>query len=187
VHGYASWNRGQGYGEKAVLEIDDLLAVDADGYRSLMLAMGSFSSVTYQTKIDTSGDDIARTFLPSLHWDVVDSSPYMLRVLDVGAALSLRRYPSGFSGELAFQLAGDFGGDNDGGFILDVGNGRGNCLRAEHGDRIFSPQGLALMYAGTQSSANLRVAGHLSGGDIDEDSTWDALFGGRQQHIRNYF
>ncbi|MET0692891.1 MAG: GNAT family N-acetyltransferase [Propionibacteriaceae bacterium] len=187
VHGYASWNRGQGYGEKAVLEIEDLLAIDAGGYRALMLAMGSFSSVTYQTKLDTSGDDIARTFLPSLHWEVVETSPYMLRVLDVGAALSLRRYPTGFEGELAFQLAGDFGGDGDGGYILDVGNGRGNCLRAEHGDRIFTPQGLALMYAGTQSSANLRVAGHLSGGDVDDDSTWDALFGGRQQHIRNYF
>ena len=50
-----------------------------------------------------------------------------------------------------------------------------------------TPAGLALMFAGAQSSANLRSAGHLSGGVTDEDGTWDALFGGRQQHVRNYF
>lgn len=187
VHGYVSWERGQGYGEKATMEVTDLLAVDAAGYRALLNAMGSFSSVVPRTRIDTSGDDVARLFISSLHWQVVDSSPYMLKILDVGAAFTLRHYPSGFSGELAFQLAGDFLADNDGGYLLDVGNSRANCMRTEHGGRVFTPHGLALTYAGTQSAANLRAAGHLSGGVVEEDGMWDALFGGRQPHIRNYF
>ena len=54
-------------------------------------------------------------------------------------------------------------------------------------DRVFTPQGLALLFAGAQSCANLRAAGHLSGGDVDQDLDWDALFGGRQQHIRDYY
>jgi predicted acetyltransferase len=187
VHGYVSWERGQGYGEKAVLEITDLLATGPAGYRALLVAMGSFSSVIPQVRIDTSGDDIARMFLPTLHWQVVDSSPYMLKVLDVSGALTLRRYPAGFSAELAFSLTGDFLDDNNGHYVLDIGNGRGNCVRAEHGGRVFTPQGLALLFAGVQSSANLRTAGHLRGGDPGDDATWDALFGGRQAHIRDYF
>lgn len=187
VHGYTAWQRGPRYGEQGVLQVDDLLATDADGYRALLTAVGSFSSVTPQTKIDTSGDDVARLFLPSLHWQVLETAPYMLTILDISGALSLRGYPQGFSGELAFHLTGSFDGDQDGGYILDVSSGRGNCVRAEHGGRVFTPAGLALMFAGTQSSANLRSAGHLVGGITEEDGTWDALFGGRQQHIRNYF
>lgn len=52
---------------------------------------------------------------------------------------------------------------------------------------MLTPQGLALLYAGAQSCANLRAAGQLSGGDVDHDLDWDALFGGRQLHIRDYF
>jgi predicted acetyltransferase len=187
VHGYASWQRGQGYGEKAVLEVSELLATDPEGYQALLSALGSFSSVTPQTRLDTSGDDLARMFLPSTHWNVVDSSPYMLKLVDVAGAFTLRHYPTGFSDELTFGLAGDFLSENNGGYVLDVSNGRGSCTRAELGGRVFTPQGLALMFAGTQSSANLRAAGLVSGGDVDEDGTWDAHFGGRQPHIRNYF
>ena len=187
VHGYASWQRGQGYGPEAKLEITDLLAVDADGYRVLLSAMGSFSSVTPHVTIDTSGDDIARMFLPSLHWQVTDSSPYMLKILDVVGALTLRHYPPGFSDELVFQVTGDVLEENNGGYLLDVSNGRGSCVRAERGGRVFTAHGLALMFAGAQSSANLRIAGHVSGGEPEEDATWDAHFGGRQAHIRDYF
>ena len=46
ICGYASWNRGQGYGEQAVLSVIDLLATSADGYRALLAMLGSFASVT---------------------------------------------------------------------------------------------------------------------------------------------
>ena len=65
VVGFASWDRGQGYRSDANLEVSDLLALSADGYRALQ-ALGSFSSVTGHTRIDTSGDDVARLFLPVL-------------------------------------------------------------------------------------------------------------------------
>lgn len=187
VLGFASWERGQGYGDQATLEVSDLLATEASGYRALLLALGSFSSVTAQTRIDTSEDDLVRLFLPSLHWRVVDSSPYMLKLLDVPGALNVRRYPPGLSTGLGFTLAGDFLSSNNGGYRLEVDDGRAECNRGAETDRCLSPQGLALLYAGTQSSANLRAAGHLSGGSRTDDLTWDALFGGRQRHIRDYF
>lgn len=187
VLGYASWERGPSYGETAVLKVSDLLATTGDAYRALMLALGSFSSVTPNTRIDTSGDDLVRIFLPSNEWRVVDSSAYMLKLLDVAGAFSARGYPGGFAGALGFELSGDFLTDLDGGYLLEVAAGSGHCSRGARQDRVFTPHGLALLFAGRQSSANLRAAGQLSGGDRQQDSLWDALFGGQQPHIRDYF
>jgi predicted acetyltransferase len=188
IHGFASWNRGQGYGENATLEVHDLLASSAEGYRALLAAMGSSASVTPNTVINTSGADIARTFLPSLHWQVTESTPYMLKILDVQRALSGRHYLDRCTVSLPFRLAGDFLGENNGGYELAVASGRGQCSHQESdAGRTFTPHGLAMTYAGIQSSANLRAAGHLVGGDLADDPVWDALFGGQQAHIRDYF
>jgi predicted acetyltransferase len=188
ICGYASWNRGEGYGEQAVISVTDLLATSADGYRALLAMVGSFASVTAITKIDTSGDDLARMFLPTLQWQVLDSSPYMLKILDVPGAISCRRYPPGLTTHLHFRLQGDFLPENDGGYAIAVADGRAECVRGQpDGDRVLTPQGLALLYAGAQSAANLRAAGHLRGGHLEQDLDWDALFGGRQLHIRDYF
>ena len=54
-------------------------------------------------------------------------------------------------------------------------------------ERVLTPHGLALLYAGAQSSANLRAAGHLHGGEVAQDLDWDAAFGGRQAHIRDFY
>ena len=91
-----------------------------------------------------------------------------------------------------FSVAGDPLGTMDGGYRLIVGGageGQALCARAEvpSGVPVFSPQGLALAYAGAQSSANIRLAGHLTGGTTADDRVFDALFGGRQVHIRDYF
>jgi len=187
VVGYTAWNRGQGYGEQAYLEVTDLVATSADGYRALLRLLGSFASVTATTRIDTSGDDLARLVIPSLGWRVRSSSPYMLRVLDVPGALRARRYAPALTAELDFVLEGDFLAGLDGGYHLSVRDGEADCVRAGGAGRVLSPRGLALLYAGAQSCANLRVAGHLRGGDPQQDLDWDALFGGRQLHIRDYF
>jgi predicted acetyltransferase len=187
VHGFASWNRGPGYGEKAVIAVADLLATTGDGYRALLAALGSFVTVTPTLRIDTSGDDLARLFLPGIEWRVAQSSPYMIKILDVRGALSALRYPAGLTATLEFSVANDFLAENNGAYRLQVSAGEARCSAGGRENRVLTPQGLALLFAGVQSCANLRAAGHLWGGDVGEDLDWDALFGGRQQHIRDYY
>jgi predicted acetyltransferase len=185
--GYALWNRGQGYDETSTLDVPDLLAASADGYRALLRVLGSFATVAPTTRIDTSGDDLARLVLPSVGWQVQHSSPYMLRVLDVPGAVQTRHYARALGAELDFTLEGDFLPELDGSYHLSVSDGQAECVRTARSDRVLSPRGLALLYAGAQSSANLRVAGLLRGGNPEQDLDWDVLFGGRQLHIRDYF
>jgi len=187
ICGFASWNRGQGVGEGASIKISDLLATNADGYRAVLSVIGSFSSVTASVKTDTSGDDLARLFLPGAEWRVIESFPYMLKILDVTESLTRRRYPPGMTATYRFGIEGDFISENNRAYELKVKEGRAVCSHADHADRMLTPQGLALLYAGAQSCANLRLAGHLNGGDLNQDLDWDALFAGRQRHIRDYF
>ena len=186
--GYASWERGQHYDERGTIEVSDLLALSADGYRALLRTIGSFSSVAPRTKIDTSGDDVIRLFLPGKAWETVGSDPYMLAVIDVAGALSRRGYPWFLSARLGFRVVGDGVNGIGGPYRFEVDKGVGRCVAEEHtDDRTFHPRGLALLYAGVQSSANLRWSGLLTGGRPEQDGVWDTLFGGRQFHIRDYY
>ncbi len=188
ICGFASWNRGKGYGPESVLEVSDLLAVGVDGYRALLSAIGSFVSVTPTTKIHTSGEDIARLLLSTTDWLVTGSDPYMLAVLDVVGALTALSYPPGVHARLPFRVSGLVLPDQDGSYVLHVADGASVCEPTQAGDeREFAARGLALLYAGVQSCANLRFAGLLTGGDPAHDPLWDCLFRGRPMHIRDYF
>jgi predicted acetyltransferase len=187
ICGFVSWDRGQDVGEGASIQISDLLAVSSDAYRALLSVIGSFASVTASLKIDTSGDDLARLFLPSSQWKVIESYPYMLKILDVAEALASRRYAPSLRTNLRFRVEGDFLTENNHAYELTVQEEKATCVAADHADLTFTPQGFALLFAGAQSCANLRLAGHLVGGEVGQDLDWDALFAGRQRHIRDYF
>jgi predicted acetyltransferase len=187
VHGYASWRRGPGYGEHAALRVADLVATRQDARAALLRTLGSFAPVAPVTRLDTSGDDPVRYLLPTAGWHVVESEPYMLRLLDPGAAFGLRTWPDGLDLDVVFALADEFLPDLDGSWRLTVRDGSATCERTEvtAGPR-FTGRGLALSYAGAQSCANLRMSGLLSGDD-GHDRLWDAALGGRQVHVRDYF
>ena len=132
VCGYASWNRGQDWGEKATIAVSDLLATTPDGHRALLAAIGSFASIAGTCRIDTSGFDLTRLFLPTLAWREAGRTPYMIKILDVPGAISLRRYPPGLAAELHFQLRGDFIADIDGAYSVSISSGRAECVRDDH-------------------------------------------------------
>lgn len=192
VVGFASWDRGQGYGPEATLEVSDLLALSADGYRALLQGLGTFATITGHTKIDTSGDDLVQLLLPTSGWQTTGSDPYMLAVLDVPGAITARRYAAALDLECRFGVEGHFVPEVNGGYAVRVNGGEAECEAeceaTEPGDApVFTARGLALLYAGVQSCANLRFAGLLRGSTQDDDAAFDALFGGRQFHIRDYF
>ena len=188
VHGYASWRRGPGYGEHAALRVADLVATREGARAALLRTLGSFASVAPVTRLDTSGDDPVRYLLPSSGWHAVESEPYMLRLLDPGAAFGLRTWPAGLEARRGLR-AGRRVPHRPRRPLAAHRPRRHRHLRAHRrraaGPR-FTGRGLALSYAGTQGCANLRMAGLLSGDD-SHDRLWDAALGGRQVHVRDYF
>ena len=185
VIGFASWRRGQGSGDSSTLEVYDLLALSGDAYGALWHVLGSFGSVVGQVRLCTSGHDVARLWLPSAHWKVVEQEPYMLRVHDVPGAFAGRDWP--VDGDVAFSVAGDRIGTTNGAWRLVIEQGKVTCAPAAVADGpVLTPGGLALAWAGAQTCANLRMAGHLSGG-MENDETLDRVLVPRPIHIRDFF
>jgi len=185
VIGFASWHRGQETGDSATLEVVDLLALRGDAYGALWHVLGSFGSVVGQVRLCTSGHDVARLSLPSAHWKAVERAPYMLRVHDVPGAFAGRDWP--VDGDVAFSVAGDHVGTTNGAWRLVIERGKATCTPAAAADGpVLTPGGLALAWAGAQTCANLRMAGHLSGG-MENDEALDRVLVPRPIHIRDYF
>ena len=185
VIGFASWHRGQETGDSATLEVVDLLALRGDAYGALWHVLGSFGSVVGQVRLCTSGHDVARLSLPSAHWKAVEREPYMLRVHDVPGAFVGRDWP--VDGDVAFSVAGDHLGTTNGTWRLVIDRGKATCAPAAAArGPVLTPGGLALAWAGAQTCANLRMAGHLSGG-MENDEALDRVLAPRPIHIRDSF
>jgi predicted acetyltransferase len=185
VIGFASWHRGQETGDSATLEVVDLLALRGDAYGALWHVLGSFGSVVGQVRLCTSGHEVARLSLPSAHWKAVEREPYMLRVHDVRGAFAGRDWP--VDGDVAFSVAGDHLGTTNGAWRLVIERGKATCVPAAAADGpVLTPGGLALAWAGAQTCANLRMAGHLSGG-MENDEALDRVLAPRPIHIRDSF
>ncbi len=186
VVGYAAWRRGPGYGPDAVLHVDDLVVLTADAARALWRTLAGFASVTGTVRLRSSGDHLARLVLPSGAWQVVQEHPSMVRVHSPAAlaVLSAGHHPL----DLAFRVVGDPLGTLEGGWRLALRE-EGTTVTPIDPDGLpaLSPHGLALAYAGSQPAANLRLAGHLRGGDRAFDRDLDLAFGGRRPHVLDYF
>lgn len=187
VVGYASWDRGQGYGAAARLEVLDLIGLTPDACRALWRVLGSFATVVPAARVRTSGADLARLVLPFLAWTVVETHPYMLRVDDVRGAFEA--LPLVGAAVVPLRVVGDRLGVLDGDYLLEVGPDGVRCTpsAADPAATVLTPHGLALLWSGAQSCGNLRLAGHLTDGSPADDAALDALLGGRQLHVRDYF
>ena len=186
VVGFVSWKRGRGYGEEAVLEVSDLMATHSRAYPALWRLLAGFASVTPAVRLHTSGIDAARLALPTGAWRLVGSRPYMLRITDVEGAFSLLPHAGRF--DVAFAVEGDGMELVDARYRVRVEDDTTSCVRTETVGTLptYTRRGLALAWSGAQNSANLRIAGLLTG-PTDHDSVLDALTTGRPIHIRDYF
>ena len=111
----------------------------------------------------------------------------MLRVDDVCGAFEA--LPLAGSAVVPLRVVGDRLGVLDGDYLLEVDAGTVRCTRSapDADATVLTPQGLALLWSGAQSSGNLRLAGHLTDGSAGSDVLLDGLLGGRQIHVRDYF
>jgi len=186
--GYASWVRGLGDGSSPELVVDDLLATEVDAYAALLGMLGSFASVASTVRLRTTADDLVRVLLGSLAWTTVQDELYMLKVLDVEAALTGAACSPALTTALGFHLSGDVLPGLDGAYAVTASGGLVHCERAVvTGDRTLSPRGLALLVTGARPCRDLRALGLLVGGDRAEDATWDALVAGRVHGVLDHF
>lgn len=171
--GYAGWDRG-GLAART-LTITELVAHTPDAYRALWRMAGALAMKVDRVVLHAPAGDVARHFLPSKHWQVASQEPYLLRVLDLPAALAARGGRG--TGRVSFTVVGDPLGLVEGSYQVTADGGALGCEQVSptEGGQVLTVGGLSLLFAGASSCADLRVAGHLHGGDTGTDRTLEDL------------
>ncbi|WP_340539530.1 GNAT family N-acetyltransferase [Nocardioides sp. GXZ039] len=187
VLGFASWDRTGGYDASGRIEVWDLLGATGDAYRALWAMLGTNRSATGSVSLRTSGHDPARLALPSAAWPVTRRHSYMLRLDHPAAAIAaVLGGHAGGSDPIALTVLGDRLRPEPRHLVLDPREGTCVEVADQRPATTFTASGIALLYAGVQNCANLRLLGLLSG-PSEHDGALDAIFTGRPVHIRDYF
>jgi hypothetical protein len=157
--------------------------------RSLWAVVGSGSSVAKTVHAYLSPDDPLFWLLPEEAGHDVEQHGWMLRILDVAAALSARGYPAGIDGAFTFTVHDGQGDAEAGTYRLSVGGGEGTVERAPAAEpdalRLRS-RGLAALYAGRPLAA-IKAAGLASGGDPAVAEMVDAVFATSTAYLTDHF
>ncbi|WP_257449028.1 GNAT family N-acetyltransferase [Archangium lipolyticum] len=162
---------------KQELNLTDLVALTPAACRRLLSFIGDHRSLATEVVWRGGPADPMLFLLREQTYQVKHLFYWMLRVLDVPAALQARGYPAGLSGSLHLEVDDDLFPENRGRFVLEVENGEAEVRPGGDGDMKLHVRTLASLYSGFLSPAALQLAGVL---EADETSlrTATALFSG---------
>jgi predicted acetyltransferase len=170
------------------LVVYEMQAGDADTARVLWSVVGSGSSIAKNVYAYLAPDD-------PVHWLVgetaardVQQTRWMLRCVDVTAAISGRGYPAGTTVDVPLVVTDPQLPENGFAGQLQVSDGRGQLVPGpEEASAVhLGPNGLAALYAGT-SPSTLVGAGLLRGGDPEAHALLETAFSGRPAYLLDYF
>lgn len=144
-----------------------------------------------------------RSQVRSVHWQGAPADPllyvlaeqwhessgrmlWMLRIVDVRGALAERGYPVGLDAELHLDVRDDVLPWNHGRFVLEVSGGKAKVRKGGRGRLRVDVRGLAPMYTGHHSAAELLAAGYVDGPERDL-ATAARIFSGPAPWMPDFF
>jgi predicted acetyltransferase len=175
------------WGRDHELHVERIVAATERTLRELWSIVASHSSIADAVTARVAPDD-------PIFWLTREPDTYlkfhelwMLRLVDVAAAIRGRGFPLSAQLSLPLSIQDDTREDNAGLFELSVTGGRGTLVHAPEATHplTIGVRGLAALYAGTPM-ASLRLAGLASGGDPAADSELDGAFGGASFLLDNF-
>ncbi len=111
---------------------------------------------------------------------------WMLRIVDVQQALSMRGYPPGLDAELHLGIQDQLLPHNHGRFVLQVSDGRGTVARGGQGRLSLTVSELAAIYSSFMVPDELRLLGTISAPEADLTLA-GAIFSGPQPWVMDMF
>ncbi len=168
------------------LSLTDLVALTPAAARRLLSFIGDHASLAREVVWRGGPADPLLFLLREQTYQVKSLFQWMLRILDVPAALQARGYAAGQSGALHLEVEDDLFPENQGRFVLEVENGEAEVRAGGDGDMKLHVRTLASLYSGFLSPDALRFAGAL---EADELSlrTASALFAGAPPALPDMF
>lgn len=88
---------------------------------------------------------------------------WMVRVVDVGAALEARGWPAGLESEIHVRLRDEWLPENDGDFVLKLAGGAARVVPGGRGELAMDVAALAPLYTGHATASGLAARGWAEG------------------------
>ena len=159
------------------VRVTDLVVQTAAAARRVAAFLGSFSTFGEDVHLWTGPGDPFFQSLPECPFRFEACKPWMVRVVDVAAALSQRGYAAGLEATVHLHVTDPLIPENDGAWTLRVSGGRGEVCRGGRGTARMNVRGLAALFTGYMSPESLQVAG-LIAADRADLATLGAVFAG---------
>ncbi len=159
------------------LHVTDLVALTPAAAQSMLTFLRGHRSMA--TTVVWFGDPVgpAVGLLPDRGFTSAVDDRWMLRVVDLEAALAERGFAPAVGGELHLDVRDEVLEANAGRWVLTVRDGRAEVRRGGRGDVSVSVDALAALYTGYRSAEDLRCMGLLDGAD-GPVATASSLFAG---------
>ncbi|MEU7611478.1 GNAT family N-acetyltransferase [Micromonospora sp. NPDC049204] len=186
--GYATWQRGRGYGADSVLTVDEALAVTAEAARELVGVLASWASVAPTVRLCPLDGDAVSTVLPLEAARDHERDLWMHRPVDVARAVSARGWPAHARGVVDFTLTDALADWNTGTWRLTVTDGAAELTRVGgEADLRLDVRGFALLYAGAAQARSVAQAGLLHHSPGADPAALDLLGAGGPAQLLDYF
>jgi predicted acetyltransferase len=168
------------------IPVRDAVARTPRAARRILRLLADHRSVARTASIAGGPGDPLLGHMVEPRLEVAEMQQWMLRVVDVRAALERRGWPASVRGELHLDVRDGLLRENGRRWVLEVGGGGAEVREGGSGAVALDVRGLAALYTGHLSGAGLRVAGLGDGRDEDLAKA-TALFAGPAPWAADFF
>jgi predicted acetyltransferase len=164
---------------------DAVARTPAAGCRILRL-LADHRSMALAATITTGPGDPLLLLAREEKLEVAEHFRWMLRLVDVRAALERRGYSPAVRGEVHLRVRDAVFPENARRWTVEAAGGRGNVREGGSGAIAIDVRGLAALYSGYLPAEDLRSAGLCEGSDADLAHA-TALFAGPAPWLADYY
>ena len=186
VEGYVYMTQKRGKGMHYDLGLTDIVANTPRAARRLLALLADQRSLADCVIWHTGPSDSLLAVLPERIYELKLSDYFMLRLIDVKAALRARGYAPVLTAELDLEIDDPLLPHNQGRVRLRIADGAGEIEPGGAGSLRVSERGLAALYAGFLSAHALKRAGLVDGDDRALE-TATAVFAGPAPAMSDHF
>jgi predicted acetyltransferase len=167
LDGYVVYHQTGARNAAYSIHLHDLCAANWGASRRLLTFLGDHMTMAGPVHVATGHAEPWLTMGREEWLDVEHRVLWMLRVLDLPAALEARGYSPGVSAELHLEVRDDLIKRNAGRFVVRVADGTASVKKGGGGRIRVDIRGLAPLYTGHFSAEQLVLTGLLDGDDND--------------------
>jgi predicted acetyltransferase len=170
------------------LEVQDLVAADADTRRALLRVLGSHASGAETVSLTVAPEDPLELWLPEQAWSAPPVAwRWMTRLIDPTAAAAARGWPAGVAVTAHLDVSEPTWPDRGGAWTFELSDGDAQLSRGGPGTVAVDIGALAAWFTGYRTASTLAAYGRLRGADHGTLQALDAATAGPTPWVRAFF